>query len=331
MAPLPTPRSPIPDLIFKAREAAAQDWDSIGFSPSEIGHECDRRLWLSLRWAAPKEKIPGRIRRIFETGEIEERRIIADLRMIGVEVWDIDEATGRQFSVRTLGGHVRGKLDGVCRNVPEAPAKWHILECKSHNDKSFKKLVSQGVQKVKFDHWTQMQIYMHVEGIDRALYGATNKNDDDIYYERVKYDHDYCVRTLARLERILRSPTPPPKIAQNPEAPDCKWCPRRAICWGGSFARVNCRTCVHSSPEMHGDAAWSCARWAKPLTTDEQRAACEAHLFIPDLVPGELIDADEVAETITYRLADGRMWTDGREPSPAPVEVEADPDTRERQ
>lgn len=62
---------------------------------------------------------------------------------------------------------------------------------------------------------------------------------------------------------------------------------------------------------MIGNAAWSCARRAKPLGLDEQRDGCPSHLFIPALVPGELIDADDEAETVTYQLRDGSMWIDG--------------------
>jgi hypothetical protein len=38
------------------------------------------------------------------------------------------------------------------------------------------------------------------------------------------------------------------------------------------------------------------------------------------LVPGDVLDADEEAETVTYRLADGRTWIDGRDEAAAPVE-----------
>ena len=89
------------------------------------------------------------------------------------------------------------------------------------------------------------------------------------------------------------------------------FCKHHAVCHDGAWARVSCRTCLHSSPEMGGDANWSCARWSKPLGVDEQKAACPAHLYIPALVPGEQVDCDEENETITYRLRSGRMWTDG--------------------
>jgi len=49
------------------------------------------------------------------------------------------------------------------------------------------------------------------------------------------------------------------------------------------------------------------------LAPPEQRAACIRHLFIPDLVPGEVIDAGD--DVVTYRMPDGSTWTnDARTP-----------------
>lgn len=327
MPPLPKPASKLPDLIFGAYVEANESWDGLGFSPSMIDNECDRALWYFVRWAPAGEEFTGRMLRLFQTGHIEEERIVADLRAAGLEVHDVDPETGRQFTVRALAGHIRGKLDGIVRGVPEAPAAWHVLECKSHNDKNFKLLEKAGagnLKKGKFAHWVQCQIYMHVRAIERALYVAVNKNDDSVWVDRVYYDREWCEKLVARLERVLRSPTPPARVCAVADDFRGRFCKAKPLCFEGSFARVNCRTCLHSTPDFSGNAAWACARWAKPLSPDEQRAACPAHLYIPDLVPGEQVDADEDAETVTYRLADGSEWIDGRDRARAPaVNLEA--------
>ena len=38
---------------------------------------------------------------------------------------------------------------------------------------------------------------------------------------------------------------------------------------------------------------------------------CPAHLYLPALVPGEQVDADPEAETVTYRMQSGAIWVDG--------------------
>ena len=211
---------------------------------------------------------------------------------------------------------------GLWVGVPEASRATHVLEIKTHGLKSFGKLKAHGVAIAKPEHLAQMQVYCHIRGIDRALYAGVCKDNDDLHYERINYNHDFCVRLFARLEHILRMPEPPPPIAEKRNAPGCMFCRAKAVCKGESFPRVNCRTCLHSTPSMDGDAAWTCSRWSKPLSMSEQKEGCPAHLFVPNLVPGELIEVDEVAETIEYRLHDGRKWVDGHEPSPAPLDVE---------
>jgi hypothetical protein len=41
-------------------------------------------------------------------------------------------------------------IDGVVLGVPESPHKPHLLEIKTHNEKSFNDLVKNGVAKSKF-------------------------------------------------------------------------------------------------------------------------------------------------------------------------------------
>lgn len=320
----PLNNSRLSEMVYAARAEIAEDWDGLGFSPSMLDSECDRFLWLSLRWAFPKERIGGRQHLLFDSGHYHEEKMVEGLRRAGLAIHAVDPDTGKQFPVRALADHLRGKMDGrIDAGIPEAPAKVHIFEAKSHGEKSWKALKKgPTVKEGKFAHWVQMQTYMGITGIDRALYGAVCKSTDELHFERVRFDPEFFARLIARLDRILRTSEPPAGICRDANDFVGKFCRARALCFENSFPRLHCRTCVHSTPEMTGHAAWSCARHVKPLTADEQRAACPNHLFIPHLVPGEMLDVDEASETISYRLHDGRLWTDGQDVSDAPVEVE---------
>lgn len=323
MAPLPRPSSQVPGLIFAAYEAENQAWDSLGFSPSALGTECDRALWLMLHWAGAQEVHDGRQLRLFQSGHIGEERMIADLKRAGLEVYEVDPETGKQFSARMLAGHVRGKLDGLCRGVPEAPAKWHVIEIKTANAKNFAAIKKKGVVAAKPEYFIQANLYMGIRGIDRCLFCVASKDNDDIHIERLSFDHEAFVRLTARLERIIRANVPPARPTEKRDAFMCKWCRQAPVCWGESFARLNCRTCLHSSPTMEGDAAWTCDRWAKPLSMQEQKEACQHHLYVPDLVPGVQGEVDEERETISYTLRDGRTWVDGQDRADGPAPIEA--------
>lgn len=308
MAELPPPTQLTLDAVYRAYEAKSERHHRTYLGMSTMGNECDRALWMTFRWAHAPENLDGRKLRLFETGHREEARMLDDLEMAGVTVERVDPATGEQWALSAHGGHFRGHMDGQAEGIAEAPKTRHVLEFKTHNEKSFKALIKDGVAKSKPGHFAQMQLYMHYAGITRAFYMAVNKNTDELYTERVEYDAQAAIVLVARAERIIQSDWAPPRLHDDPTAKMawvCSYCPAFAQCHGGQFAPRNCRTCIHSSPV---DGGWHCGLHG-PLDEQAQIIGCGQHLYIPDLVPGEQIDADET--TVTYRLRDESTFIDG--------------------
>lgn len=293
------------DAIYKWYEDSKDSWDSLGINVGDIGKECDRELYYNLHWASIPEKIKGRNARLMETGNLEEPRFEDDLRNIGIDVY------GAQDKIRLVSGHVRGKRDGAGIGFLNAPKTEALIEFKTSNTKNFAKLVHEGLQKAKPEHYGQCQMGMHFFGLTRCFYLVKDKNDESLHEEWVHYDAEYCLKMIARAERIIRATSPPGRISEDPNFFGCMFCKHKGVCHEKKMPRSNCRTCLHSTAEMGGDAMWTCGRWDKPLSFNEQKAGCEVHLFDPDLVPGEQIDADEDAETVTYRMTNGTIWIDG--------------------
>ena len=158
---------------------------------SLIGHPCDRHLWLTFRWAKA-HRWDGRMLRLFDDGKRAEARFVTELRAIGCDVWECDEA-GDQFR-----GHFGGSVDAVASGVPEAPKTPHLAEFKTSNDKLFKVLERDGVRKAKPQHYAQMQAYMGLLDLTRALYLVENKNDASVYAERVEFDREEFARIIER-------------------------------------------------------------------------------------------------------------------------------------
>jgi hypothetical protein len=287
--------------------AEPRDFDHVVRS-SSIG-KCERHLWYRYRWAHEPEQFDGRMLRLFHTGHAEEARMIAWLRLAGVTVAAVDPVTGEQWEVVDLDGHFAGHLDGIVTGLIEAPKTPHLLECKTHNAKSFEQLKRHGVAVAKPDHVAQMQVYMHLKGLTRAFYLAKHKDTDELWSERIEYDPAHGAALIAKAARVKDANDPPPRISDDPAWFECRFCPSHFICHGTSFALRNCRTCIQSTPTAGG--AWRCERDGRTLTTEDQRAGCPHHLYLPGLVPGEQIDADEAAETVTYRLSNGETWVDG--------------------
>ncbi len=306
MAPIPKPQSSTLLAIQTALETGRNDWESVGVPAGYIGVECDRAIWLAFRRASMPEAIDWQKRRIFERGNIEEERLLEMLRLVGCEVW------GEQDRVRAAGGHLRGKIDGRAIGILEAPKTEHIVECKSAKHEIFVKVKKHGVKVGKPEHYATMQFYMHGLGIDRAFYMMSNKNDEDVHLERVEYDVEFAIRAVARIERIINMPEPPIRLCKKRDDFRGQFCRQAAVCWGEEMPRAHCRTCIHSTPLMTGNAAWDCARWQQPLSLIEQAEGCPAHLFIPAILSGlEMVSADQQSETITYRRPDGELWIDG--------------------
>lgn len=275
---------------------------------SIIGHECERHVWMNFRWAATPT-FPGRVLRLFDTGKREETRLVQELRAIGATVWEVDPDSGDQWRVSAHNGHFGGSLDGVAQGLPEAPKSAAVLEFKTHNNKSFLDLLSNKVRGAKPQHFDQMTIYMGLMDIDRAMYMAVNKDTDDLYCEWVHFDKDRFAELMARAERLINATTPPPRISDDPANWRCKFCTFHAVCHSQLAAEANCRTCVHSTPVE--DAAWRCEAKKKTLTLAEQKAGCNQHLLIPDLVGyAEPVDGGE--SWVGYKHRDtGALFTNG--------------------
>jgi hypothetical protein len=279
---------------------------------SVLGAECGRSVWYAFRWAYQAEAPEPRVLRLFDTGHREEDRVLDDLRAGGVYVF------GQQQGFSAFGGHLRGHIDGVAGGLPEAPKSPHVIEIKTHGDKSFKDLLANGVRKSKPQHYAQMQVYMHLSGYRRAAYVAVNKNDDSVYVERVEWIQKIADALMVKALSLIKSSSAPSKLHEDPNKPAayaCNWCPAKGVCHDRVMPRANCRTCI-SSTAITGDnedARWHCEKHQKFLTLDEQKAGCSDHLYLPSLVPGEQIDADPEKRTITYKMRDGgKEWVDGK-------------------
>ena len=282
MAELPDSQHLTSSAIFSQYEKVADFSGRPHMGASELGYECDRYLWLSFRWAKDN-KFNGRMLRLFQTGQLQEQRLVDDLRSIGIEVSDKDD-NGNQHRFSAIGGHFGGSMDGAGVGFPEAPKTWHVLEFKTSNAKGFNALVKKGVKEAKPQHWTQMQLYMGWAELTRAMYIVVNKDTDDIYNERIEFDQAAFDKMIARAEKIIRAPEPAITIGENADCFTCKFCRFRDQCYHQEAPKVSCRTCAHSTPEIDGNARWSCDRHHKDLTVDEQRAACADHRHIPDLL-----------------------------------------------
>ena len=286
---------------------------------SAIGKTCKRSLWYSFRWAK-RVSFDGRMYRLFQTGHLQEPRVVSDLRGIGCTVFDINPQTGNQYSFTepATGHHFAGNCDGVLWGLPQAPKAMHMLEVKTASDKAFKTLQTQGVEKSKPEHFFQMQIYMHwsqaslgPQACKRALYVCVNKNTDEMYTEHLEYDKDVAQGLVDKALSIITAIEPPEKISQDASWYECKFCDYHALCHGVETPVPNCRSCAHSTPELDGHARWSCAQWQADIPVEGQRQGCQQHRYIPALLANFAKPVDSNGDDVVYELVNGLSLTNG--------------------
>lgn len=311
MTEIPTPVSPTVEAIYAWHESKrGEQYDSYGVPFSALSDECDRLIWYSHHWAFTQTPIDGKRARLFETGNCEEARIIAELEGIGVEI------TNQQEKVKLCAGHLRGKIEGEGTGFPDAPVAKHTFEIKTHKNTKFNEIVKHGLKAKNHKHYVQLMLGVHAKGNSRGMYIMTCKNSDDLYATRFHLDPLEIAQWLARAERIIYAERPLAKLYEDPEkkaAFKCKACPAKGVCHDGAWARINCRTCMFSEPLRTGaDGSWFCEKHHCHLTMETQKRGCVEHRYIPDLVPGVQVDFDVTigGPVINYALHDGREWKD---------------------
>lgn len=309
-----TTQPAIADAIFANYEAENKKQSPRNYlGGSAIGGACKRALWYDFR----KAKLPefdGRLLRLFATGHREEDRMVADLQAAGLTVHANNPKTGEQFEVKAFGGHFSGHFDGMVKGVPDAPNQWHLLETKTSNTKGFRKLEREGCEKSKPIHYAQMQVYMGLsanvwdawelggDAPKAALYMVHCKETDELYLERIYFDESAFFKLGAKAKEIIEATEPPERIAFTEDYYLCQWCDFKGICHGEEVPRLDCRTCIHSTPVQDG-RGWICEMNGGGI--GKHFGGCPHHLYIPPLLEnklGDVVDYDrsEPCDWIEY-------------------------------
>lgn len=240
---------------------------------SQLGHECSRFLWYQFRWFFIDKTSP-RMVRLWNRGHREEPVLIKELEKIGIK------CSGDQMEMIHLFGHIQGHRDGIAIGVIEAPKTEHLLEFKTLSDKHFKELKKKKLKAFSKKYYGQCQLYMRKGKLERTLFIAVNKNDDEIYIERLKLDRGYADDLLKKGENIVLAELPPDRAFSSETYFECKWCPAKSNCWQNKPAAKSCRSCRFSGPNSEG--GWTCywndANVAIPI--EIQRRGCGNYQYL---------------------------------------------------
>lgn len=244
---------------------------------SYAGEKCDRRIWLTFRWALTEKK-SGRVIRLLRRGQREEAEIIKLLKSVGVVVTN----TGRRQALVELSPWVKGHADGIILSgLKESATHKHVLEMKTSNDKAFQELKRLGVQAAKPVHYAQMQLYMLGLKIDRSFYWCVDKDTDEVYTERTYLDRAFATTAAKRVIDLSTERNLPEPMSKLPTWYECKMCPFWRLCHGHAEAEHNCRTCEYAF--FTEDGSVFCDKHGKVMSSKAQQAGCPAFKLHYDL------------------------------------------------
>lgn len=289
---------------------------------SSIGKPCDRALWLGFRWAKEPCFNAQTIKR-FEDGHYGEELQAKRLQMVeGITLTVLDESTGQQYGFSSIGDHFKGHMDGAIIGLLQAPKTWHVWEHKQVDQKKFDKLnklkmeVGEKNALEKWDeiYYAQAICYMGFTGMKRHYLTCSTPGGRDTTSVRTNENPAAFERLMHKAQRIVTAAEPPPRISDDPAWFQCRFCEFKDLCHGTAAPITTCRTCCHATPELDGNARWTCARHQTDLEKEAQHEGCQAHLFIPALLSNwaAVVDASLPGNWVQYEHKDtGRLFKNG--------------------
>lgn len=236
---------PILDALNRAilaKQAAQTPRQYLG--GSYVGDDCERKIQFQYTVTPVDEGkgFPADILRVFERGHRMEDMAAQWLRDAGF-LLKTEGQDGRQFGFSSAQGRFKGHADGVlvgwqdeANAAPCAlPALW---ENKAVNTKTWSKLLTHGVKKVKPVYHAQVMLYQyHLQLMENpAIFTFINADTMQVGVELIEFDALECQRLIDRAVRIIQATDAGeqlPRIASDPDHFACRFCSYSARCWGG--------------------------------------------------------------------------------------------------
>jgi hypothetical protein len=304
--------------LFKTQDSTPRPY--VGMSG--IGHPCARKVWMDFRFASV-QKFKAATLRKFDDGHRSEAAMADQLRLVKNLKLDTCKPDGTQHGFTDHGKHFRGHMDGAVLGLLEAPKTWHVWEHKACDEKkqnALEKFISVD-EKTALMYWdqtyfVQAQLYMHYTKMKRHFLTCGSAGNRKVISCRTDYDKATAEKWIALAKNLITTDAPPDRLSADPAYFVCKhMCAHSDICHGTQMPIVSCRTCVHGSASFEAEGEWHCAYHKRFLSVSDQRAACDDHIYNPNLMNtwAMVVDSDEYHNAIQYtNQKNGEMFWNGK-------------------
>jgi hypothetical protein len=198
---------------------------------SAVGHPCMRRIQFD--WMCDPQH-PARIRDIFDRGHYFEARTREHLVHAGFKF-----APDERLRFKALGGMLSGHADGILIDGPKIirdiafPALW---ECKALNDKGWRSLDRDGLDKAYPQYAAQVSLYQHFLGVGDhpAIFTSINANSCERVHLLIPFNIDRANYWIERAQTIIKATAAGellPRFTDNPNNWKCRLCGHTERCW----------------------------------------------------------------------------------------------------
>lgn len=287
---------------------------------STIGEACERKIWLNWRMAKQEQFTAEQLYR-FADGYSVEAVMASRLDCVkGIKIRTVNPASGYQFGIELVGGHCRGRIDGLIDGLLQAPTTTHIWEAKAVSDTSLAALnkaktehgEANALKAWSIQYYSQAILYMHAMKLSSHYLTCSTPGARHTISVTTQASPEYAQSLIEKATRIKENPHVPVGISTDATWFGCKFCTFHSLCFEKKVADVNCRTCLHSTPVAGG--AWHCAKYDQNVPDNFQTIGCDNHLFIPSLVPfAKAVDSNEEENSVTYEKENGMTFKNGKD------------------
>jgi hypothetical protein len=218
-------------LLERAAMARAQT-PRLYLGASIVGDPCLRKVQYEW-WVTAFLNAQTRLK--FDRGHALETLMRARLEKIGFVF-----APSNAWEFRAFDGVLRGHADGVVIAKPAIPGVYlptpFIWEAKCLNNKNFRTVARDGLERTFPKYVTQATLYQHfLNVLNPVLFTVINADSCETLHFLAPYSAERARAAIARVETIItatRKSELLPRAYDDPDDWRCQICPFRGKCWG---------------------------------------------------------------------------------------------------
>lgn len=199
---------------------------------SAVGDECKRKSAFFLHGYPREREFPPHLLRVFQMGHDCEDQVAKHLCYARFDLRIADQH-GEQFGFVVAGKKFAGHIDGVILSGPvdlPYPALWENKALKHSN---FLILKRGGLKKFSTKYFLQIQLYMAYMGLGVCLLTAINRDNGEMYVERINFDAREAQVASDEAVKIIKSQNPfeVPRCTSDRTDYRCRFCDYPIKCW----------------------------------------------------------------------------------------------------